>query len=78
MLSAYLSLVLGAEEEGFAKRSSLHRLLRALLLGATVSLGFVVLFGLAGLVISAGGTLLLDVMPSLGIVVGGVLILVKL
>jgi cytochrome c-type biogenesis protein len=75
MLPAYLSLYLGAHEEDFGKRSSMARLLQALLVGATVSSGFVVLFGLAGLIISAGGTLLLDVMPALGIVIGGVLVL---
>ncbi len=78
MLPAYLSLYLGAHEEDFGKRPSVTRLLRALLVGATVSSGFVLLFGLAGLVISAGGTLLLEVMPSLGIVIGGVLVLVGL
>ena len=66
MLPAYLSLYLGAREEDFGKSSSMSRLLRSLLVGATVSSGFVVLFGLAGLIISAGGTLLLDVMPALG------------
>ena len=78
MLPAYLSLYLGAHEEDFGKSPSMTRLLRALLVGATVSSGFVLLFGLAGLVISAGGTLLLEVMPSLGIVIGGVLVLVGL
>jgi cytochrome c-type biogenesis protein len=78
MLPAYLSLYLGAYEEGFGKRSSISRLLRALLVGVVVSSGFVVLFGLAGLVISAGATLLLDVMPALGIVIGGLLVLVGL
>jgi cytochrome c-type biogenesis protein len=78
MLPAYLSLYLGAHEEGFGKRSSMTRLLRALLVGATVSSGFVLLFGLAGLVISVGGSALLGVMPSLGIVFGGVLVLVGL
>jgi len=76
MLPAYLSLYLGAHEEGFDKHPSMSRLPRALLVGATVSSGFVVLFGLAGLVISAGATLLLEVMPALGIVIGGVLVLV--
>jgi cytochrome c-type biogenesis protein len=78
MLPAYLSLYLGAHEEDFGKRSSVGRLMRALLVGASVSSGFVVLFGLAGLVISAGATLLLDVMPALGIVIGGLLVLVGL
>ena len=78
MLPAYLSLYLGAHEEDFGKRPPTTRLLQALLVGATVSLGFVLLFGLAGLVISAGGSTLLGVMPSLGIVIGGVLVLVGL
>jgi cytochrome c-type biogenesis protein len=78
MLPAYLSLYLGAHEEDFGKRHSMTRLLRALLVGATVSSGFVLLFGVAGLVISAGGSALLGVMPSLGIVIGGVLVLVGL
>ena len=76
MLPAYLSLYLGTHEQDVGKRLSISRLMQALLVGATVSSGFVVLFGLAGLVISAGATLLLDVMPALGIVIGGVLILV--
>jgi cytochrome c-type biogenesis protein len=75
MLPAYLSLYLGTEEEGLDKHPSTRRLLRALLVGVVVSSGFILLFGLAGLVISAGGTLLLEVMPSLGIVIGGVLVL---
>jgi cytochrome c biogenesis protein CcdA len=78
MLPAYLSLYLGAEEGDFSKRSPASRLLRALFVSTTVSSGFVVLFGLAGLAISAGATLLLDVMPTLGIVIGGVLVLVGL
>jgi cytochrome c-type biogenesis protein len=78
MLPAYLSLYLGAEEEDFDKRPSMTRLLRALLVGATVSSGFILLFGLAGLVISAGGSALLGAMPSLGIVIGGVLVLIGL
>jgi cytochrome c-type biogenesis protein len=59
MLPAYLSLYLGAEEENLGKRPSMSRLLRALLVGVTVSFGFVVLFGLSGLIISAGGSALL-------------------
>ncbi len=78
MLPAYLSLYLGAEDEDFGKSHSMTRLLRALLVGVTVSSGFVLLFGLVGLVISAGGSALLRVMPSLGIVIGGVLVLVGL
>ncbi len=78
MLTAYLSLYLGAQEEGFADRPVLARLLRALLVGATVSSGFVLLFGLAGVIISAGGNSLLEAMPWVAILIGGVLILLGL
>lgn len=78
MLPAYLSLYLGAKEDDFGKRSSLARLLRALLVGATVSSGFVLLFAVAGLIISAGGSALLAIMPALGIVIGGALVLIGL
>ncbi len=78
MLPAYLSLYLGANEEDFAKRSSLMRLLSALLVGATVSSGFVLLFAAAGLAISAGGSALLALMPALGTVIGAALILIGL
>jgi cytochrome c biogenesis protein CcdA len=78
MLPAYLSLYLGAEEGDFGKRSAPARLLRALLVGAVVSSGFVLLFAAAGLAISLGGNALLAAMPALGIVIGGVLILIGL
>ncbi|MDP9487168.1 MAG: cytochrome c biogenesis protein CcdA, partial [Actinomycetota bacterium] len=78
MLPAYLSLYLGAEEDDFGKHSFVARLLRALLVGAIVSSGFVLLFATAGLAISAGGSALLAAMPALGIVIGGALVLVGL
>jgi cytochrome c biogenesis protein CcdA len=75
MLPAYLSLYVGAKEDDFAKRSWM---LRALLVGATVSLGFILLFGLAGIVISAGGNALLGAMPWVAILIGAALILLGL
>ena len=78
MLPAYLSLYLGAEEGDFGKRSAPARLLRALLVGAVVSSGFVLLFAAAGFAISAGGSALLAAMPALGILIGGALVLVGL
>jgi cytochrome c-type biogenesis protein len=74
MLPAYLSLYLGTEEDGFAQRSAASRALRALAVGGVVSSGFVALFGLAGAVISAGGTALTSVMPFLGVLVGEALV----
>jgi len=78
MLPAYLSLYLGTEEAGFEKRSALARALRALLIGSVVSLGFVLLFGLAGVVVSAGGGVILGTMPWVGTVIGAALVLMGL
>ncbi|QYJ15048.1 hypothetical protein Rxycam_00859 [Rubrobacter xylanophilus DSM 9941] len=78
MLPAYLSLYLGAEEEGFVKRSVAARLLRALLVGATVSLGFVLLFSLVGVVVSSGGVALLAAMPWVGVLIGAALVVLGL
>lgn len=78
MLPAYLSLYLGSQEEGFEKRSALGRSSRALLIGGVVSLGFVLLFGLAGVLVAAGGSAILGAMPWIGTVIGGALILMGL
>ncbi len=78
MLPAYLSLYLGSQEDGFRKRSTVQRALRALLIGVVVSLGFILLFGLAGVLISAGGNAILGVMPWVGAVIGAVLVLMGL
>lgn len=75
MLPAYLSLYLGTEENGFAERPASRRALRALLVGFVVSSGFVLLFLLTGVVISAGGDALVGAMPALGVLVGEALIL---
>jgi cytochrome c-type biogenesis protein len=78
MLPAYLSLYLGAREDDFARRMPATRMLRALLVAGVVSLGFILLFGLAGVIISAGGNALLGAMPALAILIGAALILLGL
>lgn len=50
-------------------------MLRALLIGAVVSLGFILLFGIAGTVVSAGGNAVLGIMPWVGAVIGALLVL---
>lgn len=75
MLPAYLSLYLGSREEGFEKRSALARAARAVLIGVVVSLGFVLLFGVAGVVVAASGNAILGTMPWVGSVIGVLLIL---
>ena len=78
MLPAYLSLYLGSQEEGFEKRSAAGRASRAVLVGGVVSLGFVLLFGLAGVVVAAGGSAILGTMPWVGAIIGTGLVLMGL
>lgn len=78
MLPTYLSLYLGTDEDDVEKRSIATRLLRALLVGGVVSLGFMIFFGLIGIVISAGGTAILAVMPKVRDIVGGAMVLMGL
>lgn len=70
MLPAYLSLYVGMDERGFAQRSPLVRMAKASYVGLTVTLGFVVLFGVIGLGIAAGGHFLMQLMPWAGLATG--------
>ncbi|MCM8747981.1 cytochrome c biogenesis CcdA family protein [Thermomicrobiaceae bacterium CFH 74404] len=77
MLPAYLALYLGAGGQA-DQRSGARRLAEAVVVGGTVSAGFVVLFAAAGAVISAGGRFLLPVMPWVGLAIGVGLVLLGL
>ncbi len=73
LLPAYLSLYLGDRDDG---RSSGHLLLKggkALLIGTAVTLGFTLLFSFVGGIIWAGGYILMQYLPWLGLFVGTVL-----
>lgn len=72
MLPAYLALYLGTSEGGSTR--VLPRLARAALVGSSVSLGFLTLFVLAGVIVSLGGTFLFPIMPWVGISIGILLI----
>ncbi len=77
MLPAYLGLYLGDAEEEAERASAFKRLRQAVIVGSTVTAGFVVLFGSAGLVIGLGArAFIVDVLPWLGLVIGIVLALV--
>jgi cytochrome c biogenesis protein CcdA len=75
MLPAYVSLYLGAEEEGFWAKSSLRRGTRALAMSGVVTLGFVVFFGIMGAILSLGGQFLIAYIPWVAVIIGVVLIL---
>ncbi len=72
MLPAYLSYFMGIQEEGRSRSAVLRS---ALIVGAVVSLGFLVVFGVAGVVISGiSTTVASDWIPWLALAVGAGLI----
>ena len=77
MLPAYLGLYLGASEKDEDRTHRIQLLARALLVGAMVTVGFVLLFGIAGLIIGVGAhSLVGDIIPWLGLVIGVMLTMV--
>ena len=77
MLPAYLGLYLGDTDKEATKISAFKNLRQALLVGGTVTAGFIVLFGSAGLIIGLGArAFIVDVLPWLGLVIGIILALV--
>ena len=70
MLPAYLGLYLGSSEEGKDRTHYIHRLIKALLVGGIVTSGFILLFGIAGVVIGAGARSVVDIIPWLGLATG--------
>ncbi len=72
MLTAYLSYFLGIEGAGGGDaRAGLGR---ALLTGATVSVGFLVVFGFVGVLFTAGLSVVRDVVPWVTIAIGAGLV----
>ena len=69
MLPAYLGLYLGGGTAG-ASGNPLRHFPRALLVGASVTAGFVLLFGVAGVVIGLGASFLAQALPWFGLIVG--------
>lgn len=70
MLPAYLGLYLGRGEAHFAQTSASQRFIQALVVAAAVSAGFVALFGVTGLVIAAGGHIVIGALPWMGLSIG--------
>lgn len=71
MLPAYLGLYLGVNDKDAGKMNPLLHVFRALKVGGAVTLGFVVLFGAAGILMSVGArAAVVDILPYLGLVIG--------
>ena len=70
MLPAYIGLYLGSNDKDRKPPHPIRRVARALLVGSVVTGGFVLLFGIAGLVIGGGARSVVDIIPWLGLSVG--------
>ena len=68
MLPAYLSYFIGLGEEEEAGKAATVR--RALLIGGTMSSAFLVVFGLAGILITAGFRAVIDWIPWIALLIG--------
>ena len=69
MLPAYLTLYV-SDQDSSAKVSAGRRLSKGLLVSASLGLGFVILFGTVGVVISAGAQQVASVFPWIGFSLG--------
>ena len=72
MLPAYLGLYLGSDQSAGASGPT-RQLGRALVVGGTMTAGFVLLFAAAGLAIAAGSQPLVSIFPWVGLAIGGIL-----
>ena len=70
MLPAYLSLYLGSNEKAGDHNHPFQHVARALVVGGVVTSGFVLLFGLAGLIIGVGARSVVNIIPWLGLSIG--------
>ncbi len=72
MLPAYLGLYLGlsARGEGSESLKPLRQIPQSLLIGGTVTTGFVVLFGFVGTLIALGASFLVQLLPWVGLLIG--------
>lgn len=75
MLPVYISLNLGSQEEGFWFQSVHRRIARAMVMSGIVTLAFVALFGVLGVIVSLGGQSLFTAVPWLAVAIGAALIL---
>lgn len=75
MLPVYLSLYLGVENSDYRRRPVVLRFLQAVWVTLIVTSGFALLFGLVGILVSAGGAFFSGIMPWLAMAVGLLLVL---
>jgi cytochrome c biogenesis protein CcdA len=74
MLPSFVSYYLGSREAGYEGRPLAHRALEGLYLGLLVTVGFLTVFGSAGVVLSAGLRFFVRYIPLAGLVIGALLV----
>lgn len=74
LLPSYLGLYLGTSDDAATRHGIGSRFANALLIGGTVSLSFVLLFGLAGIVLSLAAAPITRSLPWLALAVGVLLV----
>jgi len=75
MLPVYLSLYIGVEDQNFQRRPLVFRLTKAIWVAVVVTSGFSLLFGIFGIIVAAGGAVLVGFMPWISVLVGLSLVL---
>ena len=70
MLPAYLGMYLGDKTDAQLTGSPVMQLGKALKIGGTVTIGFVLLFGVVGAGIGLGASFVSDLLPWLGLTIG--------
>ncbi len=73
MLPIYLTLYLGAEDGAFREKPLYIRLFKAIWIALAMTAGFGLLFGVFGVLVSAGGSFIMDYMPVLSALIGAFL-----
>ena len=70
MLPSFVAYYLGSRQEGYEEKPFVARLWDGLLLGLLVTVGFLVIFGSAGIAISSGLQFIVQWMPFIALLVG--------
>ena len=78
MLPSFVSYYLGSRDEGYEQRPLASRAVEGLYLGLLVTVGFLAVFGTAGIVISAGLRVVAKFIPFAALAVGVTLVLIGL
>ncbi|MDP6102281.1 MAG: cytochrome c biogenesis protein CcdA [Dehalococcoidia bacterium] len=76
MLPAYLGLYLGTNEQTNGNVHPIKHISKGFQVGASVTAGFIVLFGIAGIIIGLGArAIVVNILPWLGLVIGAAMVI---